>query len=217
MKKYELVNYDKETNLYQIQALRDGPWGPKGTLGGFVESENNLSHENNCWIYENTHVFGDAHVFGNAYVFGNARISGNAHVYGNAQICENAHVYGNAKISGDAWIYGNAKIFGTARIYRNTCVSGNALIYGIASICGTARISGNAQISAGKHTKTPLQIQGSKDHITVCNSSVINVGCESHSIDEWLERAQEIGKANNYTDEEIQEYLKYFKIIKESL
>ena len=67
-----------------------------GTLGGWIESENNLSVSGNAWVY------GNARVSGNAWVYGNARVSGNAWVYGNAR------VYGNAWVSGDARVYGNA-------------------------------------------------------------------------------------------------------------
>ena len=34
----------------------------KGDLGGYVESERNLSQYDNCWIYDNAIVFGNAKV-----------------------------------------------------------------------------------------------------------------------------------------------------------
>lgn len=47
--------------LYRIQATEDYPYGVKcGELGGFVESEKNLSDD--AWVY------GDAKVYGNAEV-----------------------------------------------------------------------------------------------------------------------------------------------------
>jgi hypothetical protein len=52
MRKYKI----RESS--RIEALIEGPRGPAGTLGGFVESEKNLSHEGGCW------VSGDAHVSG---------------------------------------------------------------------------------------------------------------------------------------------------------
>ena len=72
MKKYELLKDDtKEVSghtLYRIKALRDFGNVEKGDLGGYIESENNLSHYGNAW------VFGDANVYGNAEVYGNAVI-----------------------------------------------------------------------------------------------------------------------------------------------
>jgi hypothetical protein len=43
---------------------------------------------------------------------------------------------------------------------------------------------------------------------------VINVGCESNSIDFWLENYKEIVEKHKYTEEQIDEYLKYFQFIK---
>ena len=58
-RKYELT---KETNnigfktLYRIKALRDFANVKAGDLGGFIENEENLSHEGNCWVYGNARV-----------------------------------------------------------------------------------------------------------------------------------------------------------------
>ena len=76
-----------------------------GTLGGFVETTENLS--GNAWVY------GDAQVYGNAWVYGNAQVSDNAQVYGNAW------VYGDAQVYGNAWVYGNAQVYGDARVSCN--------------------------------------------------------------------------------------------------
>ena len=82
MKKYELLKDDtKEISghtLYRIKALRDFGDVTKGDLGGYIESENNLSHYDNAWVYGNAMVFDDAWVYGNARVYGDARVYGNA-------------------------------------------------------------------------------------------------------------------------------------------
>ena len=76
MKKYELLKDDTKTvfghTLYRIKALRDFGNVEKGDLGGYIESENNLSH------------------YGNAMVFDNAMVCDNAMVYGNAMVCGDA-------------------------------------------------------------------------------------------------------------------------------
>jgi hypothetical protein len=121
MKKFELTA-EFVTNvfgkkLFRIKALVAFGNVEKGELGGFIEKEDNLSHDGDAWVYGNAQVSGDARVYGNAQVFGNARVSGNARVYGNA------------------WVFGNAQVFGNARVYGNAQVSGDALV------------SGNAQVS----------------------------------------------------------------------
>lgn len=52
---------------YRIEALTDFADVKKGTLGGFVENEENLSQKGNCWIYDDAIVHGNAKIgtFGN--------------------------------------------------------------------------------------------------------------------------------------------------------
>ena len=64
MKKYELTDetiafYGK--TLHRIRACRDfvtiaGKQVKVGDLGGFVETEENLSHDGLCWVYGNAEV-----------------------------------------------------------------------------------------------------------------------------------------------------------------
>ena len=91
--KYELTDETIDvsgTTLHRIKALKDFGNVKKGELGGYVESEYNLSQIGNCWVYGNARVCGDAELCGNAKVCGNARVCGNA------EVCGNARVYGNA-------------------------------------------------------------------------------------------------------------------------
>lgn len=115
MKKFELTA-EFVTNvfgkkLFRIKALVAFGNVEKGELGGFIEKEDNLSHD------------GDAWVFGNARVSGNARVYDDAQVYGDAWVFGNAEVYGNAQVSGDARVYGNADyavVKGFGRCFRTT-------------------------------------------------------------------------------------------------
>ena len=84
MKKYELTDDTVQffgKTLHRVKALCDFGDVKAGDLGGYIESESNLSHDSNAWVY------GDARVSGDAWVYGNARVYGNAWVYGDAQIC----------------------------------------------------------------------------------------------------------------------------------
>lgn len=113
MKKYELTDETIEvygTALHRIKALKDFGNVKKGELGGYVESEHNLSQEGDCWVY------GNARVYSNARVYGNAEVFGNAWVYDNAKVCGNAEVCGNADyitIKGLGSKYRNTTIFRT--------------------------------------------------------------------------------------------------------
>ena len=110
-KKYELLKDDYikfiGVKLYRIRALKNFKGILKGTIGGYIEKEDNLSQEDNCWVFENAKVFGNARVFENAevrgyaVVRGYAEVRGNARVFGNAEVCGNVAVCGNATISNE--------------------------------------------------------------------------------------------------------------------
>ena len=121
MKKFELTA-EFVTNvfgkkLFRIKALVAFGDVEKGELGGFIEKEDNLSHDGDAWVYGNAWVYGDAQVSGNAWVYGDAWVYGNAWVYGDAQVYGNAWVYGDAQVSGNA---DYAAVVGFGRYSRMT-------------------------------------------------------------------------------------------------
>ena len=137
-RKYELTGEKKEYHnhtLHRIRAIRDFGDVKAGDLGGWVEREQNLSHDGNAWVGGDAKVYGMAKVFQNALVFDNAKVRGLALVYGNAK------VYGQAKIRDCADVRGMAKIFDDAEVCDNAVVSGRA------SICGDARVRGNNEVA----------------------------------------------------------------------
>ncbi|WP_273783982.1 hypothetical protein [Bartonella sp. AU15XJBT] len=148
-KKFALTNETRVFNnktLYRIKALKDFSDVKAGQLGGFIESEDNLSHDGNCWVYDNALVLSPAHIYENAKVFNNAIIMG--FVYGNAHICNharvyaNAHVYDNAHLSNNAWVCG--RVYGNAVVYDHAVISGAAKIYG--KVYGKASVGGYTQV-----------------------------------------------------------------------
>lgn len=98
MKKYELaMGIEMETNvagkkLYRIIAIRDFGKVKAGAIGGYVESEACLSHEDDCWIAD------DAMVYGGARVEGNVQVLDEAIVSGDVVLEDNVRVDGDAKI-----------------------------------------------------------------------------------------------------------------------
>ena len=85
-KKYELVEEDSiwsikhvvagyagkiSCRLYRIRALRDFGGVKEGDLGGYVQSESNLSHDGDCWIYDDAFI--------RVEVFGEIEICGDQH------------------------------------------------------------------------------------------------------------------------------------------
>jgi hypothetical protein len=139
-KKYELLEKDDENGLHRIRALRDVPrHGVKaGEIGGFVESEENLSHDGNAWVADNAEVSGGAKVYDNAMVSGYAKVFGDARIFSDAWVYDGAIAFYNAKIYEDASVYGSARVFGSAQ------VCGHAWVYGDARLCGDAEIKKNS-------------------------------------------------------------------------
>ena len=138
-KKYELLKNDTVTapngkTLYRIKSLINFGVVVAGSLGGYIEKEDNLAHSGNAWVYgdalvsDNAQVYGDAQVYGNARVYGNALVSDNAQVYGDARVYGNALVYGDALVSDNAQVYGNARVYGNAQVYGDALVSDNARV-----------------------------------------------------------------------------------------
>ena len=63
MKKYELTDETMEVcgrTLHRIRALRDiGTNVKKDDLGGFIESESNLSQDDDGWVFGEAMVYSD--------------------------------------------------------------------------------------------------------------------------------------------------------------
>lgn len=138
-KKYELTDITVHRHgfvLHQIRALRDFGKVRKGEFGGFIQSEDNLSHEGNCWVA--AHSF----IFQNAYVSENALIQRGASVYEHARIAGNARV-SDATICGSAFIHENAMIYGIYDIRGTVEISGNSKLYNGGWFGGNVKILGN--------------------------------------------------------------------------
>ena len=173
-KKYELIPSDKE-GLYRIKALKDFSYVKKGDIGGYVESECNLSQYGDCWICDDAIVMGKAKVCDNARVYDNAQIYDNAAVVGNSKVCDNARVYDNAQVWGNARVEYNAQIcddavvMGNAQIYDNVVIKGNAKVCDNAEIEGNARIGGNTVIQGNARIWDDAIIASDKDYIVFKN------------------------------------------------
>ena len=165
--KYELTDETIEVKgrtLYRIRALRYFSDVKKGDLGGFIESEDNLSHEGNCWvfdnvqIFENARVYGDARIFENAQVYGDAQVCGNARVYDDAYIYGNARIFENARVSQSAWVYNGARVYGTAHVSGTAEVFGNAQVYDEAKVDGETAVYSNARVFDRAHVYGDTQV-----------------------------------------------------------
>lgn len=153
--------------LYRVEALKDFGNVKKGSVGGFIEKEDNLSQEGNCWIFLDAKVYGNAKVFGNAIINGFAQVCDNSVVFDNAQVrgyskvkdnarmedCsivkDNAQVYGNSLLLDNAQVCDNAHLIGTCLVRDNAIVCGDACIYDVVRFISDAKIMSPADYYIG--------------------------------------------------------------------
>ena len=171
----ETLTLENGKVLHRIQALKDFSDVKAGDLGGWIESEHNLSQEGNCWVYDDAQVFGFARVVHNARVkyyskvFRNATITGNAiirdyaEVYGSAVVGDYSKVVGSSRIFGNAYILGNVYIAGVASVYGWAIVKGNAYITGYARIHEYATVEGDSHIFENVEVKGDITVKGSAE------------------------------------------------------
>ena len=126
-KKYKLIEGSRSWQygrpIYRIQALRDFSDVKKGDLGGFVESEANLSQEGNCWIYdmaqavEKSKVVGDACLRDYSRMYDSSLLKDKAQLQGCARMIQYACLSDNA-VAIDVEISGFADITGEVVIRK---------------------------------------------------------------------------------------------------
>ena len=135
----------------------------QGDLGGFVQSENNLSQEGNCWIFQSAIAAEDAVVAGDAKICDLAVIRGSALVSGNAVIRNRSLVEDRAIVMAGV-VEEDSRIAGNARI-TETLVA--ACVYG--EISGNIRLFPAAVVLPGQsvYNSTPDTIQLYHDHAEV--------------------------------------------------
>ena len=88
-KKYEFTGETMDffgRTLHRIRSLRAFSDINIGDIGGWIEKEENLSHNNNAQVFDDAQVCGEALVGGEARVFGNAQVCGRARVCGGPRV-----------------------------------------------------------------------------------------------------------------------------------
>lgn len=156
--KYKIMKrshgYCGMTKVYRIKALRDFGNIKKGDLGGYIESEDNLSHEGTSWVYDDAMVLGSARVYGNAKVLEKAEIDGNAKIFDSAivasksRVSGKANIFGNAILGGDSKVFGSAWVYDDAQVYGDVQIDGNLRVYKDVILIGDYSLTGNGHIGS---------------------------------------------------------------------
>lgn len=119
-----------EIKLYRIQALKTftkpGGYNPVvhvGELGGYVESEVNLSQEGTCWLFDRARVNDGGKVLDDAIVYDKCLVSKNSIVRGgsvvgghcfitNQSVIIDSRLEGNVIVNGHSTVHSGAYLYG---------------------------------------------------------------------------------------------------------
>lgn len=180
-KKYEILKDTKVRffgrEIYRIKALKDFGNVKKGNIGGYVESEYNLSQEGDCWIYDN------------------------------AVACDNAVVRDNTIICGNAEIKNHAVVKNYALVCGNSIVSDHATACDHAVISSHAKIDNHAKIKDKSQWFVVENVGSRNDNITFYETDNViyaNVGCFSGTLDEFIKQVKITHKGNKFEKEYLQ-------------
>lgn len=176
-RKYEITDivHPQFPWLHRIRALRDVGSIKAGSLGGFVESEDNLSQQGNCWLKKNAISCEGALVNQDAQVGGYAVIRGSALIAGDAEINEFAMVEDHAIVMA-GYVTGNARVSGNSQVGANQItkqsprISGDAALYG--EVRGKVSVGGHTVILPGMKIDMPAQ-----DTLHIMDNAVEVIRC----------------------------------------
>lgn len=159
-KKYKItqLSHPQYPWLHRIQALKTiNERVGAGELGGFVQSEQNLSQEGECWIYDDAICCGEAVVKQDAELYDGAVAAGFSIITGDACMYDRAWAKGNCwiqsgEVKDDAVVAGEAVIKKAGK--GSPLIAGNSRIYG--TICGRYFIKDTA-IFPGETYQNPTE------------------------------------------------------------
>lgn len=178
MKKYVLSNQTMDIYpghvLYRIRALRDIPLhGVKaGDLGGWIESERNLSQDGDCWVADKAKVFENGMVCNDALVKGNSVVRQSGKVLDVSQVSDYGKVFGHGIVKDNGSVLGYGGICDSAVVCDNGIVCDNGWVYNNGRVCcdgvvgGRSEVNYSANIRSAQDCLSVGPINGSNDYIT---------------------------------------------------
>lgn len=146
-KKYILTDNVKRVDgkfFRQIKAVRNFSNISKGELGGYIQNEDNLSHDGTCWVHEGGFVAEHARVIEDAQVY-------KGMVFNSATISDRAKI--GRILGGNEFpqIYGNAFVTGKAVVRDYATIGGFAVLKDCAQVSDFVRIDDEAVMEGDTH------------------------------------------------------------------
>ena len=206
MKKYEFTDETKIINgtvLRRIRAVRDIPeHGVRvGRIGGFLQSERNLSHDCPAWVGGSACVLGSSLVEDRAFVSGQTTVKGGAVIGGSAVVVGlGVEVTGAAYVGGLACIREYAQIYGAIRVEGSVVISHHAKVHGAWSIQGNERIGFKADVGSNRDWLHIGPAKSSGRYVTAYKDTLLGVrvqtGCFTGTVEEFSRAIEETHQHN---------------------
>ena len=145
--------------LHRIRALRNiGSEVKSGDLGGFVESEGNLSYEpdDDAWLFDDAIACGDAYVDGGSCMHdksiacNRAYVSQKSILSGSARVEDDAYVRG-AILTDQARVSGFSQVLCSGDTLYSPMLSGRCAVYG--DVYGNTQLTGSALVIRGEEVR----------------------------------------------------------------
>lgn len=184
-KKYELTDNTivyKGVVLHQIRSLQNFGNVKAGELGGFIESEDNLSHTGTCWVYNSAKVYGKIKLMGTSIVSDEAIVTGIVSVKeciitDNSMFNASGSITGRLVMSDDSYLSGNIYLTGQLTMADSSSIrgsidcSGRITITDSSSIKDTLKCSGQLFMSDYSSMNGNSCIYGS---VSMCDDSTVS-------------------------------------------
>lgn len=146
--KYEFTGKTKTYGAVTVRQIRRTS---DNRLGGWLESQSNLSHAGSCWVSRNASVYGYARVYGDAQIMGAACVCDCADIGHTAKVSNQARVGGHTTMLQNSVVSGNAILDGHVELRQDVTVTGQAELHGTVRLRGhfgnTVTVSGNVRIT----------------------------------------------------------------------
>ena len=171
--KYEIQNQAHQLpdgrKVHRIQALRSFGNVEEGTIGGFVEEDDNLSHDGLCWIAD------DAMALGRSQVSGDAQLRDRARLGEWAMITDQCVVQDDARLRDFSFGYGNAVIGAQSVLADVVTVCGNAVVlcrprFSVSGKTRLPNLRGHAMIRDDARLEGSICVQ---DNATVGDHAIV--------------------------------------------
>lgn len=159
-RKYEIttISHPEYPWLHRIRALWEFRPGVRpGDLGGFVQSEENLSQEGTCWLFDDAILCGESYMDQQAVAEGSALVRGSAFVSGTAAVRDTAVVDDHVILMAGI-VMGNAHVAGYSEVTASTETGAVPRIEGgnvYGDVSGAIQVKENVVILPGVTINNP--------------------------------------------------------------